>query len=71
MASAVSSASGAIRLTSTKGRWVLAATVLGSSMAMLDGTVVNVALPTLGKSLHTALAACSGRSPPTRSPSPG
>jgi EmrB/QacA subfamily drug resistance transporter len=35
---------------------VLAATVLGSSMAMLDGTVVNVALPTIGKSLHTSLA---------------
>jgi EmrB/QacA subfamily drug resistance transporter len=27
--------------------WVLAATILGSSMAMIDGTVVNVALPTL------------------------
>jgi EmrB/QacA subfamily drug resistance transporter len=53
---AVSPASGAIRLSSTKGRWVLAATVLGSSMAMLDGTVVNVALPTIGRSLHTSLA---------------
>ena len=56
MVSAVSPAPGAIRLTSTRGRWVLAATVLGSSMAMLDGTVVNVALPTIGKSLHTGLA---------------
>ena len=55
MAAAVTPASGAIRLTSKKGRWVLAATVLGSSMAMLDGTVVNVALPTIGKSLHTSL----------------
>ncbi|BAZ11726.1 hypothetical protein NIES4071_35520 [Calothrix sp. NIES-4071] len=27
--------------------WVLAATILGSSMAMIDGTVVNVALPAL------------------------
>src|SRR5919202_442427 len=26
-------------------RWVLAATILGSSMAFIDGTVVNVALP--------------------------
>lgn len=26
--------------------WVLAATIMGSSMAMIDGTVVNVALPT-------------------------
>src|SRR5215470_9333593 len=28
-------------------RWVLAATVLGSSLAFIDGTVVNVALPAL------------------------
>lgn len=30
-----------------KGAWVLAATVLGSSMDFIDGTVVNVALPAL------------------------
>jgi len=53
---AVSPAPGDIRLASAKGRWVVAATVLGSSMAMLDGTVVNVALPTIGRSLHTSLA---------------
>lgn len=29
------------------GRWVLLATILGSSMAFIDSTVVNVALPTL------------------------
>lgn len=29
------------------GRWVLVATILGSSMAFIDGTVVNVALPAL------------------------
>jgi len=33
-------------------RWVLAATVLGSSMAIIDGTVVNVALPVLTRDLH-------------------
>jgi len=49
-------APGDIRLSSKQGRWVIAATVLGSSMAMLDGTVVNVALPTIGKDLHTSLA---------------
>ena len=49
------SASADLRLSQTRGRWVLAATVLGSSMAMLDGTVVNVALPTIGRSLHTSL----------------
>src|SRR5580765_3885014 len=27
--------------------WILAATILGSSMAFIDGTVVNVALPSL------------------------
>jgi EmrB/QacA subfamily drug resistance transporter len=53
---AVSPAPGAIRLSSTQGRWVIAATVLGSSMAFLDSTVVNVALPTIGKDLHTSLA---------------
>ena len=29
------------------GRWVLAATILGSSIAFIDSTVVNVALPTI------------------------
>jgi len=33
------------------GPWVLAATILGSSMAFIDGTVVNVALPALQASL--------------------
>ncbi len=32
--------------------WVLAATILGSSMAFIDSTVVNVALPALQSSLH-------------------
>ena len=32
--------------------WVLAATILGSSMAFIDGTVVNVALPALQSSLN-------------------
>ncbi|HUA40995.1 MAG TPA: MFS transporter [Streptosporangiaceae bacterium] len=44
-----------LRTGSTKGRWVLAATVLGSAMVMLDGTVVNVALPTIGRELHASL----------------
>src|SRR4029079_14526147 len=34
------------------GRWILAATILASSMAFIDGTVVNVALPFLQTSLH-------------------
>src|SRR6202161_2115187 len=38
------------------GRIVLAATILGSSMAFVDGTVVNVALPALQSGLHADLA---------------
>src|SRR5262245_36674024 len=38
------------------GRWVLVATILGSSMAFIDGTVVNVALPALQSALHATLA---------------
>jgi EmrB/QacA subfamily drug resistance transporter len=38
------------------GRWVLAATVGGSSLAMLDSTVVNVALEHLGRDLHAGFA---------------
>ena len=34
------------------GTWVLVATILGSSMAFIDGTVVNVALPVLQSELH-------------------
>lgn len=41
---------------STAGRWVLFATVLGSSMAFLDATVVNIALPTIGRELDADLA---------------
>lgn len=39
------------------GRWVLLATVLGSGMAFLDGTVVNVALRTIGRSLNADISA--------------
>ncbi|GIJ52036.1 MFS transporter [Virgisporangium aliadipatigenens] len=37
-------------------RWVLLATVLGSSLVMLDSTVVNVALPRLGEELDADFA---------------
>src|SRR5579872_1783041 len=36
-------------------RWVLAATILGSSMAFIDSTAVNVALPALQSSLHATV----------------
>ena len=47
---------GSIEYSSVAGRGVIAAAVLGSGMAMLDGTVVNVALKTIGKDLHASLA---------------
>ncbi|MFC9429430.1 MFS transporter [Streptomyces sp. NPDC056987] len=46
-----------IRLSSARGRWVILTTVLGSTMALLDSTVVNVALPHIGDSLNADLAA--------------
>ena len=44
-----------IRYGTAQARWVLAATVLGSGVAFLDSTVVNVALPAIGADLHTSL----------------
>src|ERR1700679_3395836 len=41
--------------TQAAGRWILAATILGSSMAFIDGTVVNVALPALQSNLHATV----------------
>src|SRR5215813_4642489 len=37
------------------GRWVLVATTLASSMAFIDSTVVNVALPTLQANLNATI----------------
>ncbi len=39
-----------------RGPWVLAATILGSSMAFIDGTVVNVALPALQTGLGATVS---------------
>lgn len=50
-------APGEIRVASSVGRWVVLTTVLGSSMAMLDSTVINVALPRIGEDLGTDMAA--------------
>ncbi|HET7720219.1 MAG TPA: MFS transporter, partial [Acidimicrobiales bacterium] len=46
-----------VRLASPQGKWILLTTVLGSSMAMVDSTVVNVALPRMGRDLDADLAA--------------
>src|SRR6478609_1687006 len=45
-----------IRSGTARGRWVLLATVLGSGIASLDATVVNIALPAIGRSLDASLA---------------
>ncbi|MFI5711005.1 DHA2 family efflux MFS transporter permease subunit [Kribbella sp. NPDC051620] len=49
-------AAGPIALGTARGRWVLAATALGSGMAFLDGTVVNVALPAMGDDLNAEIS---------------
>jgi EmrB/QacA subfamily drug resistance transporter len=45
-----------VRLASAAGRWVLAVAVLGDSMILLEATVVNVALPTIGHDLGASVA---------------
>jgi EmrB/QacA subfamily drug resistance transporter len=44
-----------IRYASAQGRYVLLATVLGSGLALLDGTIVNVALPRIGETFGASL----------------
>jgi EmrB/QacA subfamily drug resistance transporter len=41
---------------SSRGRWVLVATILGSSLAAIDATVVGIALPAIGRDFHASLA---------------
>jgi EmrB/QacA subfamily drug resistance transporter len=48
---------GLVSYGSAKGRWVLLATILGSGLAGIDATVVNVALPAIGKDLGVGFAA--------------
>ncbi|OZC52225.1 MFS transporter [Rhodococcus sp. 06-621-2] len=48
--------SDSVRLKTPRGRWIVAATVLGSSLAMLDATVVNVALPDIGRDLGSGVS---------------
>jgi MFS family permease len=41
--------------TKASGPWILAATILGSSMTFIDGTAVNVALPALQANLNATV----------------
>ena len=47
---------GGLSYASRPGRWVLLATVLGSSLAAVDATVVGIALPAIGRDFRTSLA---------------
>jgi EmrB/QacA subfamily drug resistance transporter len=47
---------GSLRLASATGRWVLAVAVLGEVMVLLEATVVNVALPAIGRDLGAGVA---------------
>ena len=51
----VESGSAASPCQGKQAAWILAATILGSSMAFIDGTVVNVALPALQKSFGASV----------------
>jgi EmrB/QacA subfamily drug resistance transporter len=44
-----------VRFGTATARWTVAATVLGSGMAFLDGTVVNVALPSISEDLGASV----------------
>ncbi|MEE4023589.1 DHA2 family efflux MFS transporter permease subunit [Gordonia sp. PKS22-38] len=44
-----------VAASSAAGRWLIAAAVLGSGVAFLDSTVVNVALPAIARDLDTGL----------------
>jgi len=46
-----------ITFESSAGRWLLATAVAGSGMAFLDGTVVNVALPDIGRDFDASTSA--------------
>ncbi|HUC35797.1 MAG TPA: MFS transporter [Acidimicrobiales bacterium] len=47
--------SGELRFATAPGRWVIAATVLGSGISVIDSTVVGIALPSIGRGFHTSL----------------
>ncbi len=41
----------------SRRRFILIATIIGSSMTFIDGRVVNIALPTIGRDLDAGLSA--------------
>jgi EmrB/QacA subfamily drug resistance transporter len=55
MTAAAAASPSPVPLVSARGRWIIAATVLGSGVAFIDSTVVNVALPRIGRELGGGL----------------
>ena len=55
MADAAAPAAPGVAYGSPRGRWILFATVLGTGIAFLDATVVNIALPAIGRDLDASL----------------
>ena len=45
-----------VKRTPAAGWWIIATTILGSSMAFIDGTVVNIALPALQSALSATIS---------------
>jgi EmrB/QacA subfamily drug resistance transporter len=41
-----------VSLSSSEGKWIMASAILASAMAFIDGTALNVVLPSLQQSLH-------------------
>lgn len=52
----MSADAGTIRLATAQGRWLLAAMILGSGMAFLDGSIVGLALPAMRSDLQATAA---------------
>ncbi|MFC5677826.1 MFS transporter [Aeromicrobium endophyticum] len=52
----MSADAGTIRLATAQGRWLLAAMILGSGMAFLDGSIVGLALPAMRSDLQASAA---------------
>jgi EmrB/QacA subfamily drug resistance transporter len=47
---------GTVALKSPAGKWVIASTIMASAMAFIDGTALNVVLPSLQNALHASAA---------------
>ena len=51
----IASGGSCVASTGVQGAWILAATILGSTMVFIDSTVVNVAVPALQATFHASV----------------